>query len=50
MTEETILVNIIPHTKKVTTWLNSEIGDLVNLEVDLFSRYISRLNEFRDDK
>ncbi len=40
-------VNIIPHTLKVTTWGARQIGDDVNLEVDIFARYIARLLEFR---
>ena len=35
-------VNLIPHTLQVTTWGNRRIGDAVNLEVDLFARYIAR--------
>ena len=40
-------VNIIPHTLTVTTWGAKTPGQSVNLEVDLFSRYIARLLEFR---
>jgi len=40
-------VNLIPHTLQVTTWGNRRIGDVVNLEVDLFARYIARLLEYR---
>lgn len=40
-------VNIIPHTLSVTTWGQRMAGDEVNLEVDLFARYIARLLEFR---
>ena len=36
-------VNIIPHTKQVTTWKDSKIGDQFNLEIDLLARYINRL-------
>jgi riboflavin synthase len=34
---------IIPHTLRVTTWGERRAGDLVNLEVDLFARYLERL-------
>ena len=34
---------IIPHTLTVTTWGERQPGDLVNLEVDLFARYLERL-------
>jgi riboflavin synthase len=40
-------VNIIPHTLTVTTWGAKTPGQTVNLEVDLFARYIARLLEFR---
>lgn len=40
-------VNLIPHTLTVTTWGAKTPGQLINLEVDLFARYIARLLEFR---
>jgi len=40
-------VNIIPHTLTVTTWGAKTPGQSVNLEVDLFARYVARLLEFR---
>ena len=36
-------VNIIPHTKIVTTWGASNVGDRVNLEIDTLARYVARL-------
>jgi riboflavin synthase len=36
-------VNIIPHTQRVTTLGALRPGDPMNLEVDLFARYIARL-------
>jgi riboflavin synthase len=36
-------VMIIPHTMTVTTWGERRVGDRVNLEVDLFARYLERL-------
>ena len=36
-------VNIIPHTKDVTTWGQSRVGDRVNLEIDTLARYVARL-------
>lgn len=36
-------VMIIPHTLQVTTWGGRGEGDRVNLEVDLFARYLERL-------
>lgn len=40
-------VNLIPHSLTVTTWGVKNPGDLVNLEVDVFARYVARLMEFR---
>jgi riboflavin synthase len=36
-------VNIIPHTIKVTTLGDLEIGDDVNIEIDVIARYLDRL-------
>ena len=36
-------VNIIPHTQKVTTLGQVKSGTKMNLEVDLFARYVGRL-------
>ncbi|TDR94102.1 riboflavin synthase [Enterovirga rhinocerotis] len=38
-------VLIIPHTLSVTTWAERDVGDAVNLEVDLMARYAARLAE-----
>lgn len=40
-------INVIPHTLTMTTWERKKPGDKVNLEVDLFARYVARLLEFR---
>lgn len=40
-------VNVIPHTLTQTSWGSKKPGDLVNLEVDVFARYVARLMEFR---
>lgn len=40
-------VNLIPHTLTQTAWGSKKPGDLVNLEVDVFARYVARLMEFR---
>lgn len=40
-------VNIIPHTLTETTWGSKEVGATINLEVDMFARYVARLMEFR---
>ncbi|WP_386680738.1 riboflavin synthase [Loktanella sp. R86503] len=39
-------VNIIPHTKAVTTWGATKVGDAINLEVDTMARYVARLREY----
>ncbi|MHA6324970.1 riboflavin synthase [Roseivivax sp. CAU 1753] len=38
-------VNVIPHTKAVTTWGATRVGDRVNLEIDTLARYVARLAE-----
>lgn len=43
-------VNIIPHTAAETTLGDLEVGDAVNLEVDLIARYAERLLGFASDK
>ena len=40
-------VNLIPHTKEVTTWGDVDVGDAVNLEVDTMARYVARLAEWQ---
>ncbi|MEL7049479.1 MAG: riboflavin synthase [Pseudomonadota bacterium] len=40
-------VNLIPHTLTVTTWGATTSDQIINLEVDLFARYVARLMEFR---
>lgn len=39
-------VNIIPHTKEVTTWGTACADDFVNLEIDTMARYVARLQEW----
>lgn len=39
-------VNIIPHTKAVTTWGQARVGDAVNLEIDTLARYVARLRDW----
>ena len=38
-------INLIPHTKAVTTWGEAKSGDKVNLEIDTLARYVARLSE-----
>ena len=46
MIEELFGINFIPHTKKVTTWGDVVVGDLVNIEIDTLARYVARLRDF----
>ncbi|MCB1379617.1 MAG: riboflavin synthase [Alphaproteobacteria bacterium] len=39
-------VNIIPHTQAVTTWGQAQVGQSVNIEIDMLARYVARLAEF----
>ena len=39
-------VNMIPHTQAVTTWGHAQVGDAVNIEIDMLARYVARLAEF----
>ena len=36
-------IAIIPHTIELTNWKMSEVGDFVNLEVDIMSKYVESL-------
>lgn len=38
-------INVIPHTKEVTTWGDVQVGDKINLEIDTLARYVARLSE-----
>ena len=38
-------INLIPHTREVTTWGSVNPGDRVNLEIDTLARYVARLAE-----
>jgi riboflavin synthase len=44
---DTFSVLIIPHTLAVTTWGDRQVGDRLNLEVDLMARYAARLADAR---
>lgn len=38
-------VNLIPHSLTMTNWDAKKPGDRINLEIDLFARYVARLME-----
>lgn len=40
-------VNMIPHTKAVTTWGDAVTGARVNLEIDTLARYVARLQDWQ---
>ncbi|MEO1793839.1 MAG: riboflavin synthase [Pseudomonadota bacterium] len=40
-------INLIPHSLTVTTWGAKTAGTDLNLEVDVFARYVARQLEFR---
>ena len=42
---DTFGVNIIPHTQQMTTFGSTQVGDRVNLEIDVLARYVARLQE-----
>jgi riboflavin synthase len=39
-------VNLIPHTREVTTWGQAAEGDRANLEIDMLARYVARLRDW----
>ena len=39
-------INVIPHTQEVTTLGDRQVGDSVNLEIDMLARYVARLQEY----
>ncbi|HSM43297.1 MAG TPA: riboflavin synthase [Afifellaceae bacterium] len=43
----TFSVMLIPHSLQVTAWDEKSVGDTVNLEVDVFARYLDRLDSCR---
>jgi riboflavin synthase len=45
--EDTFSVSLIPTTLSLTTLGHKEIGDVVNVEVDVIAKYVERLLEHR---
>jgi riboflavin synthase alpha subunit len=41
--DSSFVVNIIPHTRAITTFRGLAAGSRVNLEVDLLARYVERI-------
>lgn len=48
LTENSFRVSLIPHTLNNTSLGFKKVGDLVNIEVDMLSRYLKRLFDERD--
>jgi riboflavin synthase len=40
-------VNLIPHTKEMTTWGATAVADAINVEIDMLARYIERLTTYK---
>ena len=45
--DNTFGINLVPHTKKVTSWGKTKVGDPINLEIDTLARYVARLAEYQ---
>lgn len=41
-------VNIIPHTAAWTTFGTTEVGDEINIEIDVLARYLARMRQLVD--
>tara|TARA_B100000925_G_scaffold116386_1_gene86322 strand:- start:308 stop:922 length:615 start_codon:yes stop_codon:yes gene_type:complete len=43
VTDSSFDINFIPHTKNNTTWEKIEVGEKVNIEIDILARYVDRI-------
>lgn len=43
-------VSLIPHTQKEVTLGFKKVGDFVNVEMDLFGKYVERILNFKEEK
>lgn len=50
LTQEGFSVSIIPHTGSETTLLSKKIGYEVNIECDMFGKYVERFMSFNKEK
>ncbi len=48
--DSSFVVNIIPHTRAITTFRGLAAGSRVNLEVDLLARYVERILQASPDR
>ncbi len=39
-------INVIPHTQVATTLGERQVGDMVNLEIDMLARYVAQLQDY----
>lgn len=50
LTDDTLSVNLIPLTLEITNFAQLKPGDLVNIEIDMISRYLERLLQNREQQ
>lgn len=43
LTKDTLMLSVIPHTLKLTNLLNLKKNDLVNIELDIFGKYLKKI-------
>jgi len=43
-------VSLIPHTQKEVILGSKKVGDFVNIEMDLFGKYVERILNFKEEK
>lgn len=48
LTKDSLKVSIIPHTGSETTLLNKEVGNEINIECDMYGKYVERFMEFNE--
>ena len=46
--KENFSVSMIPHTREVTNFQFKRVGSFVNIETDIFAKYIERLLNFKE--
>ena len=45
VTSKNFEINVIPHTLKLTNLINLKANEIVNIEIDIFSKYILKLSK-----
>ena len=46
--ESTFSIAVIPHTAEITNLSQRQVGDIVNIEVDVLAKYVERQLAFRE--